>query len=217
MNLRNNLGDSYRKGDLDKKPNNQGSRAYKRFFEGYEEVTIPNRNGRGFRIKRIYRGGYYRQDITTCRWVLLKMIYAFLFILSFCFFANPALRSIPVNSVWYVTISQAVVVALYFWSVTVLCSYIVSGRNMTISKYKRACVPIRYAFKSTFIALLVTTVLTVLFVVVNPAKDTGRDTINMIQYLISALLIFIIYEVERRINYTVLEETDEEYSGEFNH
>jgi hypothetical protein len=205
MNFRNNLGDSYRKGDFDGKQNKKGSRAYQRFFEGYEEITIPDKNGRGYQIKRIYRGEYYRQDISDSKWIGLKILYFFLFVGSFCFFAKAALLNLPVNSVWYVTMSQAADVAVYFWSFTALCSYIVSERNMTISKYKRACVPIRYALKSSFIVLLVTFFLNILFLVLDRDRQTGGEVINMIQYLISAFLIFVMYELESRIAYVTLE------------
>lgn len=204
---RTNLRDSYRKGHLDGKQTNHGSKTYQKFFEGYDEITVPKKDGNGYRIRRLYKGEYYRQDLSAGRWIFLKIIYSLLFLISFGIFTNAALSSTPANSVWYVTIFQSLDVIFYLWSFSVLCSYVVSARNMTISKYKRACVPFKYAFRSTSIALLLTVFLNIIFLFMGAAA--GSNAIYLIEYSISALLILLVDRIESKISYVVLEEADE--------
>lgn len=208
MSLRDNLGDSYRKEKTEStKGRYSGSKAYNRFFEGYEERLIPGENGKRDRIERIYKGAYYYQSLSDKKWVFLKMLFPVLYFASVGAFIAAALPASPLNTAWYVTILQAVCVLLYFWLFCILCSHVVSDRNMTISKYKRACKPFLKVAKG----LLYVLVFTMAFSIINGIlihESLQNTMLVALYYLAAEVFVFIMYWIEKHTVYAIRESKD---------
>lgn len=211
MGLKDNLGESYRKSESgDRKTGYAGSRAYRRFFEGYEEITVPGKNGKGNRIERIYRGLWYREDVTNGGWICRKAGYSISFLASLCLFLFAAVPYSGASPAWYTALFQAVSTALYFWLFCVLCSYVVSPRNMTVSKYKRACRPLRYAAGSTSAAVLLTAVCSVIYSVLHGNSSNGNPMTAAVLEFSAALLVFLIFLIEKKTAYITVENSAED-------
>ena len=200
-NLREGLGDSVRKeSSHNRRGEYTGSRAYHRYFEGYEEHTVMKRNGRGTRIERLYRADYYYQDISDHAWIAHKILYAFLYVLAAALFIGSAAPSDVINKTRYMTFIQAISVMLYIWLFCVLCSYIISDRYMTISKYKRAFRPFKRAVMLTAAAMAAAFAAGIVFVVRHP-DDLKTNLIRVFSYALSGVLLGIMYHMEKKISY----------------
>ncbi len=202
MGLRDGLGDSYRKGEVDgKKTERSGSRAYQKFFEDYEEITIPKKNGKGTAIRRIYRGSYYRLEASDARWYARKVIYPLLAVVSCLFFGAAAFPYSSANRAWYVNVPQAVTMAVYLWLLVVLCFYIAAPRNVTVYGWKRGYLPMKKALKAQAAAILATAAATLLHDLFNAAALTAQTFVYLAEYLLGAGMIAVIYCLESRAVY----------------
>jgi len=201
MSLKRDLGKSFRKGNLTAHEKVTGSKSYQKFFEDFEEISVPTKNGKRYKIQRVYKGTYYLLDGSSQSWVLHKVVYGVMFLLSMGLFISAAIESAPVNRIWYVTVMQAVDIGFFFWNIILLSSYIFAERKMTVSKYKRACSNIRFAFFSAFCALSATGVSNVIYALLN-SKERGNVIEHIIQYLAGAVLFFIMYKVEKKAKYS---------------
>jgi len=204
--VRGNLRDSARKGGLGSgEARMKGSRAYQKYFEGYEEMALPKKNGKGTRIVRVYRGDYYLEDVPDSAWRGGKVLYALCYVLSFTAFLAAALPARPGNMTWYAVIPQAVAVLAYFWLLTVVCSRIVSDRRMTISKYKRAVLPLPYACEAVLLMLGLALLMQVLHAAVSAAAGTaagaGETVLTWLLYAAAAGLIAVIFRREKATEY----------------
>ena len=207
MSLREGLSDSARKGELDgKKKQFRGSRAYQKFFEDYEEVTVPKKNGKGSRIRRIYAGEYYRKDCSDSRWIADKIIYLLLAVCSIIFFALAAYPNDPANRAWFVAVGQALTMAVYFRLLIALCSYLVSARNMTVSGWKRACRPLVRTTQLLTVLILLTDVISVIYYLIFRSDFSPAVVKGFFFYLVSAALAGTLCLLETRTNYLVTDE-----------
>lgn len=202
MDLRKGLGESFRKGEVDgKKKTWCGSRAYRKFFEDYEEIRVPKENGRGSKIERIYRGDYYRRECSDGWWYAMKGVYLLLAAASAWLFGFAALPSTGANRVWYVTVPQAVSIVCYLWLFRVLCSYIAAPRNMTVSEWKRACKPLRLVLRILSGGILVTAAGTLAYYLSYASEFDGQVFTYLMAYLLGAVLIGFVYFAESRTVY----------------
>ncbi|MDO4284398.1 MAG: hypothetical protein Q4C60_03590 [Eubacteriales bacterium] len=177
----------------------RGSRAYRNFFEGYEEVAVPRGNGRGVRIERIYRGSYYVQEGSDHVWLRRKVLCLLLYLASFLCFAAAAWPSYAGNTAAYTVLAQAVAALLYLWLFTVVCSYIVSGRRMTVSKYKRAVLPMTNAAAAVSFVLLLTAAMQVVYCVIN--RGGAYAWTGAAAYLAAAGFAALLYRQEKNCRY----------------
>ncbi|MCC8068105.1 MAG: hypothetical protein LIO94_13555 [Clostridiales bacterium] len=205
MDYRDGLGESYRKGEVDgKKKEKSGSRAYQKFFEDYEEVLVPKKNGKGSRISRIYRGQYYRQEFSDACWYGMKVAYPLLAVVSCLLFCSAALPAIGANHVWYVNLLQALSIGSYLWLFVVLCHYVAAPRSMTISGWKRACRPIKNALRLLIVSILLTAVSTVLYYLINQIEYSGTVLNCLVRYLLGAGFCAVIFYIESRTTYSTV-------------
>ena len=77
------------------------STLYHRVYEGYSERLVPNENGRGTHIERVYVGNYYVRSASALSLKRSKVIYSLLFLLGTLCAVFAFSRPTGFNSVWY--------------------------------------------------------------------------------------------------------------------
>jgi hypothetical protein len=198
LSLRDQLRNSLQKDSKQGKRGTWHSKAYHRFFEGYSEITVPEPNGKGYRIQRIYTGNYYRQDLMKGRRILLRVLYVALFLGAVYLFVSNAILPLASNSTWYVVLTQAASIPFLFWTLIALFSYLPAERDMTINTYRSSSSSLKRATFGSAISLGVLALATLAFMFLNP-QDRSLG-----QLLCGGLLTILINRIESKVNYLIV-------------
>lgn len=180
------------------------SKAYHRFFEGYSEIKIPNPNGRGFIIQRVYTGNYYRQDLTTHQQILLRGLYVALFLGIAYLFVSSASLPLTSNSTWYVVLSQVVSVPCLFWIVVTFFSYLPVQKDVTIDGYRSSSLALQKATLGSAISLGISAVAMLIFILLNPSDKPLLEIICAVKYLAGGLIALSSNRIEKKVKYLVI-------------
>ena len=173
MGLRDQLRNSLQKDNKQGKPGTWHSKAYHRFFEGYSEVSVPRPNGKGTVIQRIYTGNYYRQDLTNGQRILIRILFAVLFLCIAYLFVSSATLPLASNSTWYVVLTQVVSIPFLFWIVIAFFSYLPAGRDLTIDGYRSSSLALKKATLGAAISLGMVALATLVFMFLNPSNESA--------------------------------------------
>ena len=202
------LGDQLRssppKGGKPKRSGIAHSKAYHRFFEGYAEVSVPNPDGKGYRIQRVYTGNYYRQDLTQGQRIRLRGLYVALFLCIAYLFVSSAILPLTSNSTWYAVLPQAVSVPFLFWIVVAFFSYLPAERDMTIADYRSSSLSLRNATLGSAICLGITALATLIFIALHPSDELLRELLSAGKYLAGGLIALLMYRIEIKVKYLTI-------------
>ncbi len=180
------------------------SKAYHRFFEGYTEIKIPNPNGKGYKIQRIYTGDYHSQDLSKVQGLLLRALYVVLFLCSAALFVFSAALPLSSNSTWYVVITQVVSIPFLFWILIAFISYLPAGQNLTIAEFRSSSLALQKATLGAAISLGAAALATLVFLLLNPANEPVSELFCAARYLAAGLLAFSMNRMEKKVNYLVI-------------
>ena len=204
MSLRDRLRDSMRENTENRRSGISHSKAYHRHFEGYSEIAVPKRNGKGTRIQRIYTGNYFRQDLTERQRVLIRVLYVAFFLCVAFLYTSSAILPLTINSTWYVVLPEAVSLIFLFWILIAFFSYLPAERDMTIESYRSSS---RYLLKATMgsaICLGITALTTLVFIILNPSDESLRELLCAGQYIVAGLIALAMYRIERKVSYLTI-------------
>ena len=204
MDKRDQLRSSLEKDRSQRKRGIWHSKAYHRFFEGYTEFRVPNPNGKGYTIQRVYTGNYYRQDLTKSQRVLLRLLYVVLFLCIVYFFVSCAILPVLSNSTWYVALTQAVSIVFLFWTVIAFISYLPAGQDMTINAYRSSSLALHTATLGSAVSLGVVALATLVFILLNVSTEPQVELLCAIKYLAGGLLALAMNRKEKRVNYLII-------------
>ncbi|MEI7845746.1 MAG: hypothetical protein WCK35_08080 [Chloroflexota bacterium] len=180
------------------------SKAYHRFFEGYSEIKVPNQNGKGYRIQRIYTADYHRQDLTKAQQLVVRILYVVLFITSAYLFISSAALPLSSNSTWYVVMIQVISTPLLFWILVTLFSYLPAGQDLTIAEYRSSSLALQKATLSAAISLGLAALVTLVFMSLNQSNEPLSQLLCAVKYFGAGLLVLTMNRVEKKINYLVI-------------
>lgn len=131
------------------------SKAYHRFFEGFEEHEVPGDDGKN-RIERIYTGAWYSLPLSKTRKILLLLGYVFLFLIAcFCYFYACS-RRISSNTQWFTILFESISLICLGWVVVSLFNYLTRPPKMTIYEFKSTSKSLRRSSLFATIGLLIT-------------------------------------------------------------
>ena len=204
MDKRDQLRSSLEKDRSQRKRGIWHSKAYHRFFEGYTEFRVPNPNGKGYTIQRVYTGNYYRQDLTKSQRVLLRLMYVVLFLCIVYFFVSSAILPVLSNSTWYVALTQAVSIVFLFWTVIAFISYLPAGQDMTINAYRSSSLALHTATLGSAVSLVVVALATIFFILLNQSENPQVEVLCAARYIAGGLLALLMHEIEKRVNYLII-------------
>jgi len=198
------LRDSLQKNGFHGKSGFWHSKAYHRFFEGYAEVNIPTKNGKGAQIKRIYIGDYYRQELTKSRRVVFRILFAVLFLFITYLFISSAIIPLKSNTTWYVVLPQAGSILFLAWAFIALCSYLPSGRDLTIDGYRSSSLALKKATLGVAIGLGLSAIVTLVFMGLNQSNQMMAELLCAGRYLLGGFLALSINRIENRTKYVII-------------
>ena len=111
------------------------SAAYHRHFEGWSEFEEQKTNGK-VKIRRVYTGAWYRQDLSDRGRILLKLLFSILFVFAVVLFIFCSTQYVGSNQCWYVAITQAGAIVGLVWMGIGLFNYLTAKKSMTIAEYR---------------------------------------------------------------------------------
>jgi hypothetical protein len=180
------------------------SRAYHRHFEGYTEFLVARSNGKGTRIKRIYTGNYYRQDLFRLQRVLIRFLYLILFAGAVALYISSAILPLTGNSTWYVVLPEAFCLPFLFWIIIAFLFYMPAETDMTIADYRSSSQSLRKAALGAAISLGVTAIAALIFSLMHPFDEPTAELLCAAKYLACGLILFAINRIERKIKYLII-------------
>jgi hypothetical protein len=204
LGLRDQLHSSLQK---DGKPDKRGgwhSKAYHRFFEGYSEIAVPNPNGKGIRIQRVYTGNYYRQDLTQGQRILVRGLYAALFLCVAYLFVSSAILPLASNSTWYVVLTQVVNIPFLFWILIAFFFYLPAGRDMTVAEYRSSSLSLQKAALGAAVSLGIVALATLVFMALNRSEHPLLELFCAGKYLAGGLIALSLNRIEGKMNYLLI-------------
>lgn len=204
MGLKDQLRSSLQKDGKQSKRGTWHSKAYHRFFEGYSEISVPNSNGKGNRIQRIYTGNYYRQDLTKSQRILLRVLYVALFLCVAYLFVSSAILPLASNSTWYVVLPQVISIPFLFWIVISFFSYLPAERDMTINGYRSSSLALQKATLISAVSLGFSACSMLVFMLLNRSDVLSVELICAVKYFVGGLIALSLNRVEKKINYIII-------------
>lgn len=204
MSLKDGLDSSLRKDGKKRRGNLLHRKAYHRFFEGYSEIAVPNANGRGYKIQRIYTGDTYRQDLTQSQRILLRLLYVTLFLGAAYLFVSSGIQPRASNATWYVSLPQAASIPFLFWIVIVFITYLPAKQELTIYEYRSSSLALQRATLGAAISLGLIAFAMLIFVLVSRPDEPAIELLSAVKYLAGGLFALAMNQVEKRVNYRTI-------------
>lgn len=203
--VREGIGDSLREYDVSpKSTRSRTSRAYARFFEDHEEVSVVKPNGKRT-IDRTYAGDYYSQALPLWQRVLVRIGFTLCLVLSVILFLENGTALMPCNQVWYVTASQFAAVACLGWMTWSMGEYLFSVGKLTVGEYKSVVSKMRKAPWFAAGTIWLTMVMTIICFLLVPEERPVMWPLFLLRYFAAGILLTLIRLVDRRISYRVTE------------
>jgi len=177
------------------------SAAYHRHFEGWSEFEEQQTNGK-VRIRRVYTGAWYRQDLSSRRRILLKLLFSTLFVFAAALFIICSAQYVGSNQCWYVVITQAGAIVGIVWMGIGLFNYLTAKKNMTIAEYRSSSGTLRVGSMIAAISFAAAMLMTLLFVLLQHTEImVGREVMCAAGYLICGVAVFTVNRIESKIRY----------------
>jgi hypothetical protein len=202
--MRDRLRDSIRGNAANRRSGAPPSKAYHRHFEGYSEITVPNPNGKGTTIQRIYTGHYFRPELTGRQRILIRVLYVALFLCIVLLYISSAILPLPINSTWYVVLPQAVSLPFLFWILIAFSSYLPAERDMKIADYRSSSPYLLKATMGSAICLGITALATLVFIILNPSDESAREMLCTGRYIVAGLIALAMHMIERKVRYLTI-------------
>ena len=117
----------------EKKPRDLHSRAFRRYFLDYEEIGRLDEKG-NTRIERIYHGDWHVRKMDERALLREKLLLTALCAMAAAAFVFSALRDLPGNRSWYVSVSHVLTFSTFLWMSSGLFNYLGDGPKMTVGE-----------------------------------------------------------------------------------
>jgi hypothetical protein len=177
------------------------SDAYHRHFEDWSEYEEQQTNGK-VRIRRVYTGAWYRQDLSDQHRILLKVLFSTLFVFAAALFIICSTQYVESNQSWYVAITQAGAIIGLVWMGIGLFNYLTAKKSMTVAKYRSSSGSLRVGSIIVAISFTAGMIMTLLFVLLQQNEIMlGREVMIAAGYMICAVAVFTVNRIERKIRY----------------
>jgi hypothetical protein len=177
------------------------SDAYHRYFEDWSEFEEQKTNGK-VRIRRVYTGVWYQQDLSYRRRVLLKLLFSTLFVFAAVLFIICSVQNVGSNHCWYVAITQAGAIVGLVWMGIGLFNYLTAKKSMTIAKYRSSSGSLSIGSFLAAICFTAAMLMTLLFVLLQPKENMfGTEVMCAAGYLVCGVAVFTVNRIERKIRY----------------
>ena len=188
---------------------------YNSWLEGYTTHTEIGPDGKK-RAVSVYEGAYYVPDVSAKKWILRKVSYMALLVLTAALFLLAATAEIQGNYQKILALLQAVDVVCVLWLFRKLISYCAAGRKLTVGEYQNISrALIRTAMAAAFgFAATAAAELALLFWSV--PGERGKTVLCVALYGCCGLCMWAVFRMEKGLRYTELpgQANQEEESSE---
>lgn len=176
-----------------------GNRAYQRYFRDF--VVVRSIDGKGkFRVKHVYTGVYYSQDLPHSQKVLLRIGLILLWLAAATVFAASACAKLEINRVWYVALGQAGMLLSLGWYAFRMILYLTAPEKMTVGDWQSGPRGVKRNGLCAAIICAVTALLTAVAAGLNTASGWS-GMICAAGCVICGGMMFMAYRIEARVNY----------------
>lgn len=172
---------------------------YHRYYRGYTEVRREKSKGK-FAIERIYTAPWMVQDVGDRAYVLLRIGYLLLAMISCILYVYFMAMRLPSNSCWYVAIPGMPALAAIFLLCAAVVGYIARPRKMTLWDHGSGVKRLKFAAVLTAALQAATMLAKLIFVVLNPYA-VGAELLCALGVSASAAAAYLIFHIEKRIKY----------------
>lgn len=171
---------------------------------GYTQYSVLNGDGEMDHLEYVYTGNHYRQALSGRKRVCVRAAYATLMACTIALFFSSAYIA-PLNTVWYVTIPQAVCLPCFAWLVkNIFCSIWSTARDLEEREYRTVHGGIRKASAGAAIACCAELIGVAVFVLIHGISDEMIEMLCALKYLLCAAMMFAVFHMESAIRYDVI-------------
>lgn len=177
------------------------STSYHSYFQGYSEHKVPKKNGKGYRIERIYTADYYRYKEPDNIWRLKKIFYLLMLFGAVMSLIIGGTNSSALNSIQFIGIVQILTwIPMVYLGYTMI-SQIQARRMMTIGDYRAASDHLKVGALITLVCMIIVIASMILVKLTTLFQVNGNDLAAILGELIGITLVFTLYwaEKERKI------------------
>ena len=178
------------------------SSLYHRVYEGYSERQVPNENGRGTHIERVYVGSYFERQSTGLTLTAAKVLYPVLFLLSAACALFAFSRPTGYNSVWYGVIPLFALLILMLLFLYNLLACLTAPKRMELYHYN-SFIRLSQSALRTAVVAFVYALLAVVYLLLNPGA-AGIWPVTFAGALTGALFL-VLFILEHRAGYHEIE------------
>lgn len=202
-------------GKLDHLDKNKGftrSGFYHSYWRGWTEVRV-DRIGRPYKVERVYTAPWIRQDLSTRDYVLVRVLYGLLLVLSAVLFTFAMTRRVGSNSCWYVALFGMPATIFFIITFWIFIVYAKAPRKMTLWEHRVSAVYLRRAAPVLSALLAATALATGLYAALNPADQPFSQLRNALLDLLAAGGAFAVFWIEKKMKYEDLPNTNKAPQG----
>ena len=174
--------------------------AYRRHFEGYVEKREATIDGKE-KVRRVYKGEYYRQNLSRLQYVLLRVGYLAGMAAGIVLFVKGAVCERESNYAALVVFAQSITGLLILYSAFVLLIYLMTPRKMTIGDYKSGSIAFCKALKRIGISVLAVIALTVGYDLLFMRRIGLEDLYCILCFALCGLIFIGMRSLEEHIEY----------------
>ena len=175
-------------------------KAYHRHFEGYVEERVTNAKGKT-KIKRVYKGEYYRQNLSKVQYILLRAVYAAGMAAGIFLFVKGAAADLTSNYSIGVFAAESVTGLLMLWSVVTFLNYLMMPRAMTIGDYRYIGPSFQKALRNIVVGIAAVIIITVGYDLIFERRFSSADAVCILCFGVSCLIFAGMKFLEAHIEY----------------
>lgn len=178
---------------------------YHSFFEGFQEYKEVDQRGRT-KVRRVYTGTMYRQNLNTARYLLLRFIYVLMFFGIAGMLVLAGMSQKQSGSVLYVVLPEVFTVGFLFWLLYALfVNYLFAPRKMTLNDYRTSAGSLKVCSLGLTISFGLDMCMTVLYASLQQPAAAGNEGFVALEFLTAGLLSLAMLVIERRLPYEEIE------------
>ena len=186
------------------------NRHYRNHFEGYTEVLEPKPGG-GSTTKMVYTGEYYRPKTGSRLWTMYKLFYFLLYGLAIALWIISVLEKTAANTLMYVYAPEVLCMCSFLLLLRAIIERAFAPYKMIIREYRTAVKNISLMSVITGILLALSILMVALHMII--ARVFLSELKQLVCELCAGVCLFIMYRVEKSIEYEKIDNEDADIKG----
>lgn len=177
---------------------------YQQYFQGYTEARIMKKDGKHFKLTRIYTAPYHEHDMTDRDWIKRKVTYVFMTLLALVGYVASALNGPVGAQAGAIHIIGSVTFAIVIFAVFAVVFYITCPRRMTIYEHEQSTKGLKiWSFRAGVAAIC--SFGAAIYSFVKGETFLSNMLFWCFGYAICSMLFFAIYYLENNTEYSEME------------